>query len=95
MARPWTLAASREACAGAESMSAAAGTIETNAPLYLLTYDHGGLILWGTDHFQEAFLIEVRGYHLALDCDSAFVLSAVLRDVAGLFLNLPSLGCLS
>jgi len=25
----------------------------TNSPLYLLTYDHGGVILWGTDHFAE------------------------------------------
>ncbi len=23
------------------------------APLYMITYDHGGLILWGTDHFAE------------------------------------------
>jgi alpha-mannosidase len=23
------------------------------APLYMLTYDHGGLILWGTDHFRQ------------------------------------------
>ncbi len=22
-------------------------------PLYMLTYDHGGLVLWGADHFQE------------------------------------------
>jgi N-formylglutamate amidohydrolase len=22
-------------------------------PLYLLTYDHGGLVLWGTDHFAK------------------------------------------
>ncbi len=22
-------------------------------PMYMLTYDHGGLILWGTDHFEE------------------------------------------
>ncbi|MCK4344216.1 MAG: hypothetical protein KAX05_02940 [Bacteroidales bacterium] len=21
--------------------------------VYMLTYDHGGLILWGSDHFQE------------------------------------------
>jgi hypothetical protein len=23
------------------------------SPLYLLTYDHGGLVLWGTDHFAK------------------------------------------
>ncbi|MHC4751368.1 MAG: hypothetical protein ACYTFW_16035, partial [Planctomycetota bacterium] len=22
-----------------------------SSPLYLLTYDHGGLVLWGSDHF--------------------------------------------
>ena len=22
-------------------------------PVYLLTYDHGGYVLWGTDHFEE------------------------------------------
>ncbi len=22
-------------------------------PMYMLTYDHGGLILWGADHFRE------------------------------------------
>lgn len=21
--------------------------------VYMLTYDHGGMILWGSDHFQE------------------------------------------
>lgn len=26
---------------------------ETTAPLYMLTYDHGGLVLWGHDHFLE------------------------------------------
>ena len=24
-----------------------------NDTTYMLTYDHGGLILWGEDHFQE------------------------------------------
>jgi hypothetical protein len=23
------------------------------SPMYLLTYDHGGLVLWGTDHFAK------------------------------------------
>ena len=32
---------------------AVAASIETNSPLYMLTYDHGGVILWGTDHFGE------------------------------------------
>ena len=25
----------------------------TNDTTYMLTYDHGGLILWGSDHFTE------------------------------------------
>ena len=24
-----------------------------NDTTYMLTYDHGGLILWGSDHFKE------------------------------------------
>ncbi len=45
----------------------------TNAPLYLLTYDHGGLILWGTDHFAERlrnamdWLERYPGFKLGLD----------------------------
>jgi len=35
------------------AFSAIAVAIETNSPLYMLTYDHGGVILWGTDHFGE------------------------------------------
>ncbi len=31
-----------------------------DAPLYLLTYDHGGLVLWGRDHF-------VKYLHSAVD----------------------------
>ena len=26
---------------------------EPGGPLYLLTYDHGGLVLWGRDHFVK------------------------------------------
>jgi alpha-mannosidase len=52
---------------------ATAGPIETNAPLYLLTYDHGGLILWGTDHFAErlrnamSWLDRYPGFKIGLD----------------------------
>lgn len=28
-------------------------TSSTLSPMYLLTYDHGGLVLWGTDHFAK------------------------------------------
>jgi len=27
--------------------------LSTASPLYMLTYDHGGLVLWGRDHFVE------------------------------------------
>ncbi len=46
---------------------------ESNAPLYLLTYDHGGLILWGTDHFAErlrnamAWLDRYPGFKIGID----------------------------
>jgi hypothetical protein len=34
---------------------AEAGSAATNAnPLYIITYDHGGLILWGADHFARS-----------------------------------------
>ncbi len=37
---------------GAEARADASGE-STDPPLYLLTYDHGGLVLWGRDHFVE------------------------------------------
>ena len=33
--------------------SVSAGAAGAPAPLYMITYDHGGLILWETDHFAE------------------------------------------
>jgi alpha-mannosidase len=44
-----------------------------SAPLYLLTYDHGGLVLWGIDHFVErlrdavAWLDRYPGFKIGLD----------------------------
>jgi hypothetical protein len=55
------------------ALSAAAASLGTNAPLYLLTYDHGGLILWGTDHFAErlrnavSWLDRYPGFKIGLD----------------------------
>jgi hypothetical protein len=44
-------------CAGAdvpsESPGKSMGTSPTDSLLYLLTYDHGGLVLWGRDHFVK------------------------------------------
>ena len=42
-------------------------------PLYLLTYDHGGLVLWGQDHFAErlrnalSWLDKYPGFKIGLD----------------------------
>jgi len=42
-------------------------------PMYMLTYDHGGLILWGTDHFEERldnainWLEKYPGFKIGLD----------------------------
>jgi hypothetical protein len=41
--------------------------------VYLLTYDHGGLILWGSEHFQErlrdavSWLDEYPTFKIGLD----------------------------
>ena len=44
-------------CAGVDTPSESPGRSPGNAltdpPLYLLTYDHGGLVLWGRDHFVK------------------------------------------
>ena len=46
---------------------------DTNSPLYLLTYDHGGVILWGPEHFAErlrnamTWLDRYPGFKLGLD----------------------------
>ncbi len=42
-------------------------------PMYMITYDHGGLILWGTDHFEERldnaveWLNTYPGFKIGLD----------------------------
>lgn len=44
-------------CAGADTPSESPGkstaNTATDSPLYLLTYDHGGMVLWGRDHFVQ------------------------------------------
>lgn len=48
-------------------------TNSTINPLYLLTYDHGGLVLWGTDHFAKYlrsaidWLDKYPGFKIGLD----------------------------
>ena len=49
------------------------GMVSSNNPMYMLTYDHGGLILWGTDHFEERldnaieWLDKYPGFKIGLD----------------------------
>ena len=46
---------------------------DVEMPLYMLTYDHGGLILWGSDHFRERlrnainWLDKYPGFKIGLD----------------------------
>jgi hypothetical protein len=50
-----------------------ASSAEPGGPLYLLTYDHGGLILWGSEHFAErlrnaiSWLDRYPGFKIGLD----------------------------
>lgn len=49
------------------------GTSSLSERMYMLTYDHGGLILWGTDHFEERldnaieWLNKYPGFKIGLD----------------------------
>ncbi|MBI4877236.1 MAG: hypothetical protein HY822_21625 [Acidobacteria bacterium] len=51
----------------------AAGAAAGAEPMYLLTYDHGGLVLWGIPHFAEklreavAWLDRYPGFKIGLD----------------------------
>src|SRR5512140_277844 len=53
--------------------AASASAPAPGAPLYLLTYDHGGLVLWGPDHFAErlrnavSWLDKYPGFKIGLD----------------------------
>ena len=46
---------------------------QNDTPVYMLTYDHGGLVLWGTDHLEErldnaiAWLDKYPGFKIGLD----------------------------
>ncbi len=59
-------------CCGICAASAAEQK-QDNSPLYMLTYDHGGLILWGRDHFVEHlrgaidWLDRYPGFKIGLD----------------------------
>ena len=46
---------------------------QADKPMYMLTYDHGGLILWGTDHLEERMVNAIEwlekypGFKIGLD----------------------------
>lgn len=48
-------------------------TVPGSNPMYMLTYDHGGLVLWGTDHFEKylrsaiEWLDRYPGFKIGLD----------------------------
>ncbi len=58
----------------------------TNEPLYLLTYDHGGLILWGTDQFAErlrnamSWLDRYPSFKIGLDNEAYLYDALAKRD---------------
>src|SRR5512138_1252587 len=64
------MAAKPGTSAEATNTPAVAGDAE---PLYLLTYDHGGLVLWGKEHFAErlrdsvSWLDKYPGFKIGLD----------------------------
>ncbi len=66
----------------AEPAAAANGARE---PLYLLTYDHGGLILWGADQFAErlrnatSWLDRYPGFKIGLD-NEAYLYDALAEQ---------------
>jgi hypothetical protein len=55
------------------SYDAAVAQGDAGSPLYLITYDHGGLILWGMDHFAErlrdaiSWIDRYPGFKIGLD----------------------------
>jgi alpha-mannosidase len=62
-------------------------------PMYMLTYDHGGLILWGTDHFEERmdnaieWLEKYPGFKIGLD-NEAYVYDYLSEDQPHLLLKI-------
>lgn len=57
-------------------------------PLYMLTYDHGGLVLWGTDHFAKylrnaiSWLDRYPGFKIGLDNEAYTYDFLSLNDTA-------------
>ena len=58
---------------GARSQPVSTTVSDSLPPLNMLTYDHGGLILWGRDHFRErlenavSWLEKYPGFKIGLD----------------------------
>lgn len=68
---------------GEDQAMEGAGTV--SSPLYMLTYDHGGLILWGHDHFLEKlrsakqWLDRYPGFKIGLD-NEAYTYDQLAKD---------------
>ncbi|MGA2657275.1 MAG: hypothetical protein ABSH34_07120 [Verrucomicrobiota bacterium] len=69
----------------AEPPLAASGAAAGVEPLYLLTYDHGGLVLWGPEHFAErlrnavSWLDKYPGFKIGLD-NEAYAYDALVAQ---------------
>lgn len=65
-----------------------ATTVPGSNPMYLLTYDHGGLVLWGTDHFAKylhsaiEWLDRYPGFKIGLDNEAYTYDFLVQNDTA-------------
>ena len=88
------LSASSLGSAAAGSPHAATGSFQDSVappgPLYMLTYDHGGLILWGKDHFLErlrnaiSWLDRYPGFKIGLDNEAFAYDRLALEDPAAI-----------
>lgn len=60
-------------------------TVPGSNPMYMLTYDHGGLVLWGTDHFEKylrsaiEWLDRYPGFKIGLD-NEAYTYDFLLQN---------------
>jgi len=96
LARLLTLAAMLWAPPTAQAQPSSPQDVGAHDPLYLLTYDHGGVVLWGPDHFVKrlrdavAWLDRYPHFKIGLD-NEAYVYDyfaekdkAVLEELRGL-----------
>jgi hypothetical protein len=70
----WSVLLSLSANASGQEQNKGSGnSVSGTQPLYMLTYDHGGLVLWGTEHFARYlhsatdWLSRYPGFKIGLD----------------------------